>query len=253
MSGIEGRVIRRRSLLVHAGRGVLGLMTFGLAACSAEDELGDAGDGPGAGGPGPRGPAAWSGWSRVDFAYVSAYVLVRGGEAALVDVGLGDSGDQIGAVLKAAGVGWDDVRHVVVTHGHWDHFENLPTVADLATGATVHVGEQETFQGSLPPLHDVSDGEEVFGLQIVATPGHTNGHIAVFDPDSAVLVAGDALTNTFDGRLGGADNPVNVDPVAAADSVRKLAALEPRIILVGHGPPVQRNAANKLHALAESQ
>jgi glyoxylase-like metal-dependent hydrolase (beta-lactamase superfamily II) len=93
----------------------------------------------------------------------------------------------------------------------------------------------------------------VFGLEVVATPGHTRGHVAVFDPDSAVLVAGDALTNTFDGRLGGANNPFNVDQAAAADSVRKLAALEPQLILVGHGPPVQHDAASKLHLLAESQ
>ena len=44
-------------------------------------------------------------------------------------------------------------------------------------------------QGGQP----LEDGDEVFGLQIVATPGHTAGHVATFDPDSGVLVAGDAF------------------------------------------------------------
>ena len=48
----------------------------------------------------------------------------------------------------------------------------------------------------------MTDGQEVFGLQVVDTPGHTPGHIAVFDNDSRVLVAGDALTNTIDGLEG---------------------------------------------------
>jgi glyoxylase-like metal-dependent hydrolase (beta-lactamase superfamily II) len=96
------------------------------------------------------------------------------------------------------------------------------------------------------------EDEEIFGLHVVATPGHTRGHIAVFDPDSAVLVAGDALTNTVDGHLGGSLPDVTEDKAAAAASVRRLAALRPRFILVGHGPPVERDAAAQLRRLANS-
>lgn len=56
-------------------------------------------------------------------------------------------------------------------------------------------------------LQAVEDGAEVFGLRVVTTPGHTPGHIAVFDADSAVLAAGDALTTTFDGILSGPSRP----------------------------------------------
>ena len=101
-------------------------------------------------------------------------------------------------------------------------------------------------------MRPVTDGEEVFGLQVVGTPGHTPGHIAVFDADSRVLVAGDALTNTIDG-LKGPISEATVDMSTAEDSVRKLAALEPHVILVGHGPPVQRDAAAQLRRLASSQ
>jgi glyoxylase-like metal-dependent hydrolase (beta-lactamase superfamily II) len=191
---------------------------------------------------------------------VSAYVLSRGAEAAVVDTGVPGSADLIGAVLDAAGPGWDGVRHVVVTHAHGDHFGSLDEVANRARGATLHGGADDLDVIEHSPLgpamlrlaiRAVADGDEVFGLHVVTTPGHTPGHVAVFDPGSAVLVAGDALTSTIDGLAG--PNPVSTaDEVAAAASVRKLTALQPRVILVGHGPPVEADAAAKLRLLASS-
>jgi glyoxylase-like metal-dependent hydrolase (beta-lactamase superfamily II) len=240
----------RRWVLVQAGRGVRGFAVLGLAAaCSANDN--DETDA--ASGPGHSGSAAGLDWWRVDFAYVSAYVLVRDREAALVDCGLGSRVDEIGAVLGAAGTGWDRVRHILITHAHGDHHDGVNEVTARAPGAALYAGAEET--ASLPDwsqLRPVTDGEEVFGLQIVDTPGHTPGGIAVFDTDSRVLVAGDALTNTING-LQGPMSEFTVDLPAAEKSVRKLAALEPQVILFGHGPPVQRDAAAQLRRLASSQ
>ena len=44
-----------------------------------------------------------------------------------------------------------------------------------------------------------------------------------------------------------------LDKSMAEESVRKLAALEPQVILFGHGPPLQRDAAAELRRLASSQ
>ena len=68
--------------------------------------------------------------------------------------------------------------------------------------------------------------------------------------DAGVLVAGDALTHT-DG-LAGSNPQFTEDGTAASASVRKLAGLKPRVILVGHGPPVDRGAAAQLQRLASS-
>jgi glyoxylase-like metal-dependent hydrolase (beta-lactamase superfamily II) len=187
----------------------------------------------------------------VDLGFVSAYVLVRGGEAAVVDTGVGGSADQIGAVLDDAGPGWAGVRHVVLTHKHPDHVGSLGDVADRAAAAKLYAGAPDVSAIDAPRrLRTVADGDEVFGLQVVTSPGHTAGHVAVFDADSGVLVAGDALGNT-DG-LAGSNPQFTEDDAAAADSVRKLAALRPRVILVGHGPPVERSAAAQLERLARS-
>jgi len=73
----------------------------------------------------------------------------------------------------------------------------------------------------------------------------------VFDADSAVLVASDALTSTIHG-LADPNLEIMVDPAKAADSVRKLPDFEPRVIFVGHGAPLERDAATQLQRLADS-
>lgn len=242
----------RRWFVVRASRGVLGFVVLGLAAaCSADSD----GETDVASGPGRSGSGAGLDWWRVDFAYVSAYVLVRGREAALVDCGLGSRVDEIGAVLGAADTGWDRVRHVLITHAHSDHHDGLREVSARAPGAAIYAGAAEADQLqdlSGRRLRLVTDGEEVFGLQMVDTPGHTPGHIAVFDSGSRVLVAGDAISNTISG-LQGPMLEFSHDKRTAEESVRKLAALEPEVILCGHGPPVQRDAPAQLHQLASSQ
>ena len=141
------------------------------------------------------------------------------------------------------------------THAHPDHTDALKEVTARAPGAALYAGAAEMEVGIWSrrwPFRPVTDGQEVFGLHVVDTPGHTPGHIAVFDIDSRVLVAGDALINTIDG-LKGPMPEFTVDMPTAEESVRKLAALEPQVILCGHGPPVQRDAAAQLRRLARSR
>lgn len=178
-------------------------------------------------------------WHRAALGSVSAYVLVRGKQAAIVDTGLSGSEDEIGNAVKAAGLEWADVRHVIVTHKHPDHAGSLAAVLAAATNAKVSAGEAEIAAIQSPrPLEAVTDGADVFGLQIVATPGHTPGHISVFDAGSHVLVTGDAVVGS------GADvkgpNPQYTEDMAKAHaSAKKLAALDVDTILFGHGEPIK--------------
>lgn len=258
-------VVGRRWLLATAGKGVLGFALLGVAACSGDDsgsaQPAEAENGrspsPGESDMTSASPAEEEQatgdltWSRVDLGFVSAYVLVRGNEAAVVDTGVGGSGDAIGAVLDEAGPGWAGVRHVVLTHKHPDHAGSVSEVLDQAPEATGYVGQADLAEVDAPrQLTALRDGDEVFGLRIVGTPGHTAGHMAVFDDDTGVLVAGDALTNQ-DG-LSGSNPQFTEDEQAAAESVRKLAELSPKVILVGHGAPVLQGAADQLRQLAGS-
>lgn len=258
MGSHHSRGLDRRSFLTLTSRGVVGVAILGVAACSsgsddpadtaAPDGSTDSATPDGSGTAAPDGELAWS---RVNLGFVAAYVLVRGKEAAVVDTGIAGSADAIGAVLDEAGPGWGGVRHVVLTHKHPDHAGSIGDVLSQAARATGYVGADDLPQiGGGVNLEALNDGDEVFGLQIVGTPGHTAGHLAIFDPDTAVLVAGDALTNN-DG-LAGSSPEFTEDDAAAAESVRKLAQLAPATILVGHGDPVVEEAAAKLEELAAS-
>ncbi len=257
--------ISRRHLLLSATSGVLGVAVLGsLTACSTTSSEPDGGatspsptGSEAAGSPGDAsGDAAIADgsltWRRVSLSFVSAYLLVRGGEVAVVDTGTQGSAESIGAGLVAAGAGWDAVRHVVLTHKHGDHIGGLDALAREATTAALYAGEQDLAAVPAPgrPLRALADGQEVFGLQVHATPGHTPGHVSVFDPATGVLVAGDALRTT-DG-LQGSDPQYTDDPAAAAASVRKLAALDVQVILPGHGDPLTEGAAEALTQLAAS-
>jgi glyoxylase-like metal-dependent hydrolase (beta-lactamase superfamily II) len=252
----ELRVTRRR-LLFSAGAGVLGICVLNtVSGCSdSPEEASPEPVGPSApgGSPGASVPADGAiagGWRRVDLSFVSAYVLVRGNEAAVVDLGTEGSAASVEAALKAAGGGWDSLRHVILTHQHRDHAGGLAEVAPLVS-ALLYAGEADVAAISSPkPLQPVNDGDEIFGLQIVGTPGHTAGHVAVFDPSTGVLVTGDALRTTA--GLSGPDPQYTADMTQAASSVRKLAALDVRVILPGHGAPLTTGAGEALKKLAAS-
>jgi len=254
-----GRRVGRRWLLVQSGRGAVGIAVLGVAAaCSdpgstsartadpAEDEASPTESAPDGSGSSAAGDLAWS---RVNLGFVSAYVLVRGNEAAVVDTGVGGSAEAIGQVLDQAGPGWRGVRHVVLTHKHPDHAGSISDVLDEASPATGYIGAADASEVDAQ-LSVLADGDDVFGLQVLATPGHTAGHLSVFDEATGVLVAGDSLTN--EGRLAGSNPQFTEDEVAVAASVRKMARLQPRTILVGHGDPVVDDAAAELERLASS-
>jgi glyoxylase-like metal-dependent hydrolase (beta-lactamase superfamily II) len=80
-------------------------------------------------------------WERVSLGFVSAYVLVRGREAAVVDTGTAGSQPAIAAALSTVGVGWYAVDHVVLTHMHPDHAGSVGAVLGSASGATAYAGE----------------------------------------------------------------------------------------------------------------
>ena len=242
-------------MLVQTGRGAVGIAVLGVAApCGGSSPTAEnvepldhdtqqtqSGATSSAGGS--------MSWERVDLDFVSAYVLVRGNEAAVVDTGVGGSADAIGEVLDRAGPGWAGVRHVVLTHKHPDHAGSVSDVLDQATSATGYIGRADLTEVDAQ-LSALGDGDEVFGLQIVGTPGHTAGHISVFDEDTGVLVAGDALTN--DGELAGSSPEFTENEALAAASVLKMARLRPKTILVGHGEPIVDVGAAALERLASS-
>jgi glyoxylase-like metal-dependent hydrolase (beta-lactamase superfamily II) len=168
---------------------------------------------------------------------VSAYALVRGEDVAIVDTLLPGNAGRIEAVLHDAGLGWGNVRHVSLTHFHGDHVGSLNDVLAGASEAAVYAGAPDIPRiESARAITPIDDGQEVFGLRIVATPGHTPGHIAVYDPVGSALFAGDAAANLASGL----DRHWSLmDEAAATASFKKMADLDFERALFGHGSPIE--------------
>ena len=139
-------------------------------------------------------------------------LLRRGGDLILIDMGSGDrfmpTAGKLWDNLKAAGIDKTKITKVIFTHGHPDHLWGTIDEFDepMLPDAVFHVGaaEWDFWHGSnasygLPAeragfvtgarrnyaaIKDrvamMKDGDEVVpGLQIVSTPGHTQGHVSI--------------------------------------------------------------------------
>jgi len=258
--------IDRRTLLADLGRGTVPIAVLSVAGCVP---AGAGASRPSASGPGspssdpgqPTGSAAppsASGaggditWERVNLGFVSAYILVRGGEAVVVDTGVGGSADAIETSLAGIGLDWSAVGHLILTHHHGDHIGSAADVLERATDAVGYAGQEDIGSISVPrPLTAVGDGEQVFGLTIVTTPGHTAGSISVLDPLGGLLVAGDAL-RTSAGAPALPSAQFTVDMAVAKQSIVKLGAMSFETLLVGHGEPIEGGASAAVAALGSA-
>ena len=190
---------------------------------------------------------------RVDLGFVSAYVVVRGSEAAVVDTGVSGSEGLIEAALGTVDLGWEAVSHLILTHHHPDHVGSMPAVMSAAAAATGYVGQGDLENVTGPrELLGLNDGDEVFGLTVIGTPGHTAGHISLLDPVASVLIAGDAL-NGINGAVAGPNPQFSEDHSEALATVGKMAGYEYETLYFGHGEPVFEGASALVAGLAESQ
>jgi hydroxyacylglutathione hydrolase len=170
------------------------------------------------------------------------------------------------------------VRTHLLTHAHVDHAGGSRQVVD-ALGVPVLAGErdlptlasgrpEQAFPGLLrkpgeayasftpvPEATALREGDQVGDFAVLDTPGHSAGHISLWRERDRVLICGDVVNamNLLT-TLPGLHEPPGVftpDPAENRRSIRRLAALEPRLVLVGHGPPL-KDAAEPLRRFAAS-
>lgn len=173
----------------------------------------------------------------------NAYVLVRGEEVALVDTGVAGNAEKFSAALETVSLTWANVKHILLTHHHGDHVGNLGEILALTETAVVYAGAEDIAQiRSARIITAVADQSEVFGLQIIGTPGHTAGHVSVYDPLGSALITGDALNNVG-GELAGPNPSYSRNIEQALESARKLGQLSYERAYFGHGTPIESGAS----------
>jgi hydroxyacylglutathione hydrolase len=189
-------------------------------------------------------PPRWAGFGHGSS---TGYVLVRGGEATVVDTGQWCVPDVIEGGLMAVGLDWSAVGSVIVTHKHPDHWVGLSSALERAADAVVFAGAEDIPHIVAPrPIVAVGAGDRVMDLAIIPTPGHTPGHIAVHDEAAGVLVVGDAIAYS---PTGGFDLlPTSEDLLQTRASLSTLAGLSFDTLLAGHGFPLIGGAREELTA-----
>ena len=87
------------------------------------------------------------------------------------------------------------------------------------------------------------EGDEVAGFTVLDTPGHSAGHVVFWRESDRVLIAGDVVNtmHPFTMKRGVREPLDTFTPDVAENrrSIKRIAELEPSLLLVGHGPPVR--------------
>ena len=150
-------------------------------------------------------------------------------------------------------------RGVVVTHWHEDHAGNVPGMAALGVPMRMHAGCEVLLRqrprirfyrravwGWTGRLLARVEAFDPAPLALVEAPGHSPDHLIVWDAERRILVSGDL----FLGVKVRVAHEEDESPRALVASLRRAAALEPRLLLDAHRGPV-RDAAAQLRAKAD--
>ncbi len=179
---------------------------------------------------------------------VSAYLI----DDVLVDCGFPRVAGEFTAAMERA-----RPRGVVVTHWHEDHSGNAEALASLGVPLVMHrecerllreAPEIRAYRrivwSSAPRLVSPLIAFDALPLQVLHMPGHTNGHMVVYDAERGIVVSGDLFLGV---KVRVAHE--HERPLLLAQSLRRVAALRPAWLLDAHRGPVA-NPAPLLEAKA---
>ena len=220
--------------------------------------------------------------------YVNAYALREDDGLTLVDCGwkADDVREALDAGLAEIGATLADVKRLLVTHAHFDHY-GLAASLRRAGVPTLYMHDLDAFfakrmlddpletdriadewiarngfqtTGSLEddvhynrteyaePTHRVADGERVGRLRAVHTPGHTAGHLCFVDEQSGKMLTGDHVLARVTPHVGTWFPPTQDQLGNYVASLKKVSAMDATGALPAHGEPFD-DLAGRAHEL----
>ena len=211
---------------------------------------------------------------RLGSGMINSYLVETAGEVTIVDAGAPSYWGELPGELAAMGRSLDDVRSVVLTHGHSDHIGFAERIRrERGTPIRVHELDAALARGEVPnpakglgpfrirPLlgflvYSATHGAlripriaevSTFGdgatldvpgsPRVILLPGHTPGSAALHFAGHDALLIGDAISTyaVTTGVHAPRIAPFTADPAQALASLARLDELEAGYVLPGHG------------------
>lgn len=202
----------------------------------------------------------------------NSYLIVSGSEGLLIDPGKTHKVQFLERKIPEKGIALEQIKHIVLTHTHYDHVEGLKRMAEK-TGAAVWVHKNEAgyLEEGRTPLPKgtmrfastmISLANRFFpamseysgtladhrvdqitclnlgnlGIMLVPTPGHTRGSMSVITGRAAMV--GDTCFHILRGRN---FPPFADDTAQLLKSWELLLSLPVDTFYPGHGKPIPRS------------
>ena len=134
-------------------------------------------------------------------------------------------------------VGGRRVTAILLTHAHDDHVRVAPQLAE-ATGAPLylHPAEEPLWKLTHPdrPMPaPLADGQEIAGLQVLHTPGHSPGAVCFYAPELGCVFTGDTLFHGGPGATGRSFSDYDTIVTSIKERLFKLPSAT--VVHTGHG------------------
>ena len=220
-----------------------------------------------------------------NLAYVNVYLIEGSKGYLLVDSGWNtdESFAALHNTLIKNGIGFQDIKQILVTHVHPDHYGMAGRIKQLS-GASIAmhhiekdyiepryvnmaqllhqtdrmlvangvpedemVGLRDATIGLenyiVPALPDrlLHDGDTIttgtFTFRVIWTPGHSSGHVCLYEPDKKILLSGDHILPKITPNI--SVNPQSIEnPLGRyLESLREIKQLDIELTLPGHDQP----------------
>lgn len=198
---------------------------------------------------------------------MNVYLVKEHDGVTMFDAGIRSMADPLKAICERMG----GLKRIVLGHAHGDH---RGVAAHMGVPVYCHAdAKAEAETAGVPPYQDynqiprrtarlafprlsekwdggpvkiagtVAEGDEVAGFEVRLFDGHAPGQIGLWRESDRLCLCSDTVY-TLDPLTGGFGAPrtplefANMDTRKAKESIRKLAALEPREVWAGHADPV---------------